>query len=57
LQALAAKPEIKKWLKKTMPFVQLVKSRIEEFGLRAFDLTLDFDEAQVLNDNLDYLLR
>lgn len=54
-QALGAKPEIKKWAKKTMPFVQFVKARIEEFGLAALDLTLDFDEAEVLLDNLDYL--
>ncbi len=55
LKALGAKPEIKKWAKKTMPFVQFVKARIEEFGLAALDLTLDFDEAEVLLDNLDYL--
>ena len=39
-----------------MPFVQFVKARIEELGLAALDLTLDFDEAEVLEDNLEYLL-
>jgi hypothetical protein len=45
---LGAKPEIKKWAKKTMPFVQFMKARIEEKGLHALDLTLDFDEAEVI---------
>jgi len=43
-------------MKKTMPFVQFIKARIEELGLAALDLTLDFDEAKVLEDNLDYLV-
>jgi len=30
-----------------MPFVQFMKARIDEIGLKALDLTLDFDEAEV----------
>ena len=55
-QVLATKPELKKWMKKTMPFVQFVKTRMEELGVAALDLKTDFDEAKVLKDNLDYIV-
>ena len=53
---LATKPELKKWMKKTMPFVQFVKTRMDELGVAALDLKTDFDEAKVLKDNLDYIV-
>jgi leucyl-tRNA synthetase len=43
-------------MKKTMPFVQFVKARMEELGVAALDLKTDFDEAKVLTDNLDYIV-
>lgn len=55
-QKLAALPELKKWMKKVMPFVAWAKIRVAELGLSALDLSLDFDEKKVLEDNLNYLL-
>ena len=53
---LSAMPELKKWIKKVMPFVAWAKERVNEQGLSALDLTLDFDERIVLEDNVTYLL-
>ena len=55
-QKLAAMPELKKWMKKVMPFVVWSKERVSDLGLSALDLTLEFDEKQVLEDNAAYLL-
>ena len=38
-----------------MPFVAFTKERVAANGLSALDLTLEFDEKAVLEDNLDYL--
>lgn len=54
-QELARKPELKKYMKKVMPFVAFTKERIANQGMSALHLTLEFDERQVLVDNLDYL--
>jgi len=54
-QALAAKPELKKYMKKVMPFVQFTKERVAAVGQRALDLTLDIDEKAVLAEHRDYL--
>ena len=43
-------------MKKTMPFVQFVKARMDELGIAALDLKTDFDEAKVLSDNIDYIV-
>ena len=55
-QKLGAMPELKKFMKKVMPFVAWTKERVAAQGLSVLDLTLDFDEKQVLEDNLSYLL-
>ena len=55
-QKLAQKPELKKFMKKVMPFVAWTKERVAQQGLSVLDLTLDFDEKSVLESNLDYLL-
>ena len=49
-------PELKKWMKKVMPFVAWTKDRVSAQGLSALDLTSEFDEKQVLEDNINYLL-
>jgi leucyl-tRNA synthetase len=54
-QKLAAMPELKKYMKKVMPFVAWTKERVTTQGMSALDLTLDFDEKQVLLDNTIYL--
>ncbi|XP_028521055.1 leucine--tRNA ligase, cytoplasmic isoform X2 [Apis cerana] len=47
--------ELKKYMKRLMPFVQVVREKIQLAGLNAFNLTLDFDEFKVLQDNKKYL--
>ncbi|XP_018341238.1 PREDICTED: leucine--tRNA ligase, cytoplasmic [Trachymyrmex septentrionalis] len=51
----AGKAELKKYMKRVMPFVQLVKEKMETVGLSALNLTLDFDEFHVLETNKQYL--
>ncbi|KAL0126848.1 hypothetical protein PUN28_005306 [Cardiocondyla obscurior] len=52
---LADKPELKKYMKRVMPFVQLMKDKIKTVGLSALNLTLDFNELDVLENNKEYL--
>jgi leucyl-tRNA synthetase len=52
----ARMPELKKYQKKVMPFVQTIKERIESVGIqRGTQQTSDFDEIEVLNNNIAYL--
>lgn len=50
-----AKPELKKYMKKVMPFVQMSKEKVTQKGIQAINLTMDFDEMDVIKKNLDYL--
>lgn len=47
--------ELKKHMKRVMPFVQVMKEKMQLLGLSALNLTLDFDEFKVLQDNIKYL--
>ncbi|XP_031828654.2 leucyl-tRNA synthetase isoform X1 [Nomia melanderi] len=47
--------ELKKYMKRVMPFVQLMREKMELHGLNALNLTLDFDEFKILQDNKKYL--
>ena len=42
-------------MKRVMPFVQVMKEKMQLLGLSALNLTLDFDEFKVLQDNKKYL--
>lgn len=53
--ALNLEVELKKYMKKVMPFVQATREKIELIGVKAFQLTLDFDEAEVLEKNKKYI--
>ncbi|KAH8019655.1 hypothetical protein HPB51_020466 [Rhipicephalus microplus] len=53
---LKDKPELKKHMKKGMPFAQAVREKIEKLGIGALNVTLDFDEREVLLENLRYIL-
>ena len=52
---LSKKTELKKYMKRVMPFVQATRQKIEDIGLQALNLTLEFDEMDVLAKNLVYL--
>lgn len=54
-EAFASKAELKKYMKRVMPFVQLVKEKMETVGLNALNLTLNFNEFDVLENNKEYL--
>lgn len=48
-------PELKKYMKRVMPFVAMIKENLEKKGPRVLDLELEFDERAVLVENLVYL--
>ncbi|EMP40904.1 Leucyl-tRNA synthetase, cytoplasmic [Chelonia mydas] len=48
-------PELKKYMKRVMPFVALIKENLEKKGPRVLDLELEFDERAVLMENIVYL--
>uniref|UniRef100_A0A6I8SJA3 leucine--tRNA ligase n=1 Tax=Xenopus tropicalis TaxID=8364 RepID=A0A6I8SJA3_XENTR len=52
---LNALPELKKYMKRVMPFVAMIKENLEKKGLRVLDLELEFDEQTVLLENIVYL--
>ncbi|XP_066146894.1 leucine--tRNA ligase, cytoplasmic [Euwallacea fornicatus] len=52
---LAKKDELKKYMKRVMPFVQTTREKVNQFGLKTFALTLEFDEAEILRNNNVYL--
>ncbi|EFA02651.1 Leucine--tRNA ligase, cytoplasmic-like Protein [Tribolium castaneum] len=50
-----SKPELKKYMKRVMPFVQATREKVEQLGPKALALTLEFNEAEVLTNNSVYL--
>lgn len=52
---LSKKPELKKYMKRVMPFTQAVREKVNAIGVQALNLTLDFDEMDVLLKNIVYL--
>ncbi|XP_031136416.1 leucine--tRNA ligase, cytoplasmic [Sander lucioperca] len=52
---LGALPELKKYMKRAMPFVAMIKESLEKNGPRVLDLELEFDERAVVMENLVYL--
>uniref|UniRef100_A0A673AVH9 Leucine--tRNA ligase, cytoplasmic n=1 Tax=Sphaeramia orbicularis TaxID=375764 RepID=A0A673AVH9_9TELE len=52
---LGALPELKKYMKRVMPFVAMIKVISQRMGPRVLDLELEFDERAVLMENLVYL--
>lgn len=52
---LGALPELKKHMKRAMPFVAMIKENLEKNGPKVLDLELEFDERAVLLENIVYL--
>ncbi|XP_039630394.1 leucine--tRNA ligase, cytoplasmic-like [Polypterus senegalus] len=52
---LGAMPELKKYMKKVMPFVAMIKENLEKKGERILNLQLEFDERAVMLENIIYL--
>ncbi|XP_068628221.1 leucine--tRNA ligase, cytoplasmic [Battus philenor] len=53
---LAEVGELKKYMKRVMPFVQATRENLERVGTEALSVALPFDEAAVLIENKQYLL-
>lgn len=53
--ALGKKESLKKYMKRVMPFAQMVKEKFIKIGDSAFNIKLDFDEKHVLELNKCYL--
>ncbi|XP_060871804.1 leucine--tRNA ligase, cytoplasmic [Metopolophium dirhodum] len=53
--ALGKKESLKKYMKRAMPFAQMVKEKLIKVGDSAFNVKLDFDEKSVLEVNRSYL--
>ncbi|CAB3235804.1 unnamed protein product [Arctia plantaginis] len=53
---LGGAPELKKYMKRVMPFVQATRENMERIGVEALSVGLQFDEAAILNENKLYLL-
>merc|ERR1712106_99564 len=54
-KALGANPQLKKYMKKAMPFAQAVKERMGTLGEKALKATVDFNEREILEENIEYL--
>ncbi|XP_050416526.2 leucine--tRNA ligase, cytoplasmic [Patella vulgata] len=54
--ALQPKPELKKYSKKIMPFVQIIKESFSKDGMKALNLTTEYNEMDILQVNLKYLI-
>jgi len=50
-------PDLKKYQKKVMPFVQMIKDRVAEIGVdKGLQQSCEFDETDVITKNLKYLI-
>lgn len=52
---LGKKEILKKHMKKVMPFVAMVRERVDKLGKIAMNVTVDFDEKEIMTVNLEYL--
>ena len=52
---LGKQADLKKYSKRLMPFVQMIREKMETDGITALNLTLDFSEYDVLIGSKEYL--
>lgn len=52
---LGKKNELKKYMKRVMPFVQMTREKVDVSGVTALNLILEFNEVDVLEGNKNYL--
>lgn len=52
---LSKKPELQKYMKRVMPFVQATREKLQQLGPKALAVILEFNEAEVLKNNSIYL--
>ncbi|XP_021345352.1 leucine--tRNA ligase, cytoplasmic-like [Mizuhopecten yessoensis] len=53
---LNSETSLQKYKKKLMPFVQLMKESVEQSGVKALNVTMEFDEKEVLEMYKKYLV-
>lgn len=54
-KSLGSLPELKKHMKKVMPFAQTIRERLIIVGESAFRNTVDFDEQKIIQESMGYL--
>lgn len=54
-KALGSMPELKKYMKKVMPFAQTVREQLTVSGPSAFRNTVEFDEENIIKESMGYL--
>merc|ERR1719391_956034 len=54
--AMGKKPELKKFMKRVMPFVAFMKDKVAASGLSVLDTSLPWDEMEVLTSNREYIV-
>ncbi|KAK6739724.1 hypothetical protein RB195_008304 [Necator americanus] len=54
-QLIGKEASLKKFAKKTMPFVQMVKEQYEQKGMAALASACSFDQAAILLENREYI--
>lgn len=48
-------PDLKKYMKRVMPFVQATRENMDRIGVDALSVGLEFDEVEILKQNIPYL--
>jgi len=53
---MGKKADLKKYMKRVMPFVAFMQDRVDSVGVSALDTSLPWDETAVLEKNKDYIV-
>lgn len=55
-QLIGKEESLKKFAKKAMPFVQMIKERFEQKGVSALASSSPVDQTSILNENIDFIM-